>query len=150
MGKALVIYDSLYGNTEKVAKALAKGIEDGGLAVDCVRVDAVGWDRFGEYDLLAVGGPTQNRGASKPMKEFLDRLESAKGLTGKKALAFDTKYKFWGAGSAGAKIEEKLTSLGLTVIEPHASAIVKSKEGPLEEGSEEAFRQLGRKMADRR
>ena len=29
MGKALVVYDSVYGNTEKVARALAKGLEDG-------------------------------------------------------------------------------------------------------------------------
>ncbi len=143
MVKALVVYHSVYGNTEKVAKALAKGLEDGGVAVDCVRVDAVEFDKLSGYDLLVVGGPTQNRGASKPMEGFLERLKSVEGLSGKKAFALDTKYKSWLAGSAGEKIEGKLKSLGLTIIKPHASAIVKGMKGPLEEGAEETFKQLG-------
>jgi flavodoxin len=39
--KALVIYDSLYGNTEKVAGALASGMRERGVEVDCVRASAV-------------------------------------------------------------------------------------------------------------
>lgn len=146
MGKALVVYHTVYGNTEKVARALAKGLEDGGATVDCVRVDAVEFDKLSAYDLLAVGGPTQNLGASKPMQEFLEQFKNVSGLGGKKAFAFDTKYKSRFAGSAGAKIEGKLKSLGLTIVKPHASAIVKGKEGPLEEGSEETFKQLGSEL----
>lgn len=147
MVKALVVYHTVYGNTEKVARALAKGLEDSGVNVDCVGVDAVGFDRLSGYDLLVVGGPTQNRGASKPMQEFLERLKGVTGLSGKKAFALDTKYKMMFAGSAGEKIEEKLKSLGLTIVKPHASAFVKGKEGPLAEGSEETFRQLGTELA---
>jgi flavodoxin len=147
LSKALVVYHTVYGNTEKVAKALAKGLEDGGVTVDCLRVDAVEFDKLSGYDLLVVGGPTQNRGASKQMQAFLERLKSAAGLTGKKAFALDTKYKSRFAGSAGEKIEEKMKSLGLTIVKPHASAFVKGKEGPLEEGSEEAFKQLGSELA---
>jgi len=57
LGKALVVYDSVYGNTEKVARALAKGSEDGGVDVDCVRVDGVKFDELSGYDLLVVGSP---------------------------------------------------------------------------------------------
>ncbi len=147
MGKALVVYHTVYGNTEKVAKALAKGLENGGVDVDCVRVDAVEFDKLSGYDLLVVGGPTHNLGASKPIQEFLERFKSVSGLGGKKAFAFDTKYKSMFAGSAGAKIEGKLKSLGLMIVKPHASAIVKGKEGPLEEGAEETFKQLGSELA---
>lgn len=147
MGKALVVYHSVYGNTEKIAKALANGLEDGGLAVDCVRIDAIEFEKLSSYDLLLFGGPTHNMGASKPMQEFLERLKGVEGLGGKKAFAFDTKYKSMFAGSAGAKIEGKLKSLGLSVVKPHASAIVKGKEGPLDGDAEEMFKQLGAELA---
>jgi len=147
LGKALVVYHSVYGNTEKVARALAKGLEESGVDVNCVPIDAVELDKLSGYDLLIVGGPTQNLGASKPMQAFLERLKNVAGLSGKKAFALDTKYKSRFAGSAGAKIEGKLKDLGMTIIKPHASAFVKGKEGPLEEGSEATFQQLGAELA---
>jgi flavorubredoxin len=138
----------MYGNTEKVGKALAKGLEEGGVDVDVVKVDAVKFDGMGGVDLLCVGGPTHAWSASKPVKEFLDKLKSVEGLAGKKGFAFDTKMsKSWLAGSAGGKIEGKLKGLGLTIVKPHASAVVKGREGPLEEGAEETFKQLGAELA---
>ena len=100
MSKALVVYHTVYGNTEKVAKALEKGLEGSGVDVNCVPIDAVELDKLSGYDLLVVGGPTQNLGASKPMQAFLERLKSVTGLSGKKAFALDTKYKSRFAGSA--------------------------------------------------
>jgi flavodoxin len=148
LGKALVVYDSVYGNTEKVARALAKGLEDGGVDVECVRVDAVKLDELSKYDLLVVGGPVHAWSVSKPIKAFLERLKSVEGLSGKKAFALDTKMSRGRlAGSAGGKIEGKLKSLGLTIVKPHASAVVKGREGPLEEGAEETFKQLGAELA---
>jgi flavorubredoxin len=137
----------MFGNTEKVAKALAKGLEESGVNVDCVRVDAAKFDELSGYDLLVVGSPVHAWSVSKPIKEFLERLKGVEGLSGKKAFAFDTKMRNRLAGSAGGKIEGKLKSLGLTIIKPHASAVVKGREGPLEEGAEETFRQLGAELA---
>ena len=79
MVKALVVYDSLYGNTEKIARALEKGLGDGGLAVDCVRVDTIELQKLSSYDLLVFGGPTHSMGASKPMQAFLERLKGKEG-----------------------------------------------------------------------
>jgi flavorubredoxin len=146
MVKALVVYDSVYGNTEKLAKALASGLETGGAQVDCVKVDEVQVDKIGEIDLLAVGGPVHAFGVSKPIKEFLERLKSAEGLSGKKGFAFDTKIKGWWTGSAGGKIERKLKDLGLTIVKPSVSAIVKGRKGPLEEDAEETFKQIGAEL----
>jgi len=145
--KALVVYDSVYGNTEKIAKALAAGLESGGVDVDVVKVDAVKFDELGEVDLLCVGSPVHAWDASKPVKEFLERLKSVDGLSGKKAFAFDTKMKSRLAGSAGGKIERKLKDLGLTIAKPSESAIVKGREGPLEESAEGAFKQIGAELA---
>jgi flavorubredoxin len=148
LGKALVVYDSVFGNTEKVARALARGLEDGGVGVECVRVDAVKFDELSGNDLLVIGGPVHGWNVSKPIKEFLERLKSMEGLSGKKAFAFDTKMgRSMLAGDAGGKIERKLKSLGLKIIKAHASAVVKGRQGPLEEGSEETFKQLGTELA---
>jgi len=144
--KALVVYDSVYGNTEKVAKALSAGLESGGVDVDIVKVDAVKFDKLGDIDLLCVGSPVHGWNASKPVKELLERLKSVEGLSGKKAFAFDTKMKSGLAGSARGKIERKLKDLGLTIAKPSKSAIVKGREGPLEE-SAEAFKQIGAELA---
>jgi flavorubredoxin len=145
--KALVVYDSMYGNTEKVAKALAAGLENGGVDVDVVKVDAVRFDELGRVDLLCVGSPVHGWSASKPVKIFLENLKSVEGLAGKKAFAFDTKMKSKLAGSAGGKIERKLKDLGLTIAKHSESAIVKGSEGPLEESAEGTFKQIGGELA---
>ena len=147
MVKALVVYDSVYGNTEKIAKALAAGLESGGVDVDVVKVDAVKFDELGEVDLLCVGSPTQAWNASKPMKDFLERLKGIESLRGKKAFAFDTKIKSRLSGDAGQKIEKKLEEAGLTIARHSESAVVKGREGPLEENAEETFKQIGQDLA---
>jgi flavodoxin len=145
--KALVVYDSVYGNTEKVAKALAAGLESGGVEVNVVKVDAVKFDELRGVDLLCVGSPVHGWNASKPMQEFLERLKSVEDLTGKKTFAFDTKMKSRLAGSAGGKIERKLKDLGMTIAKHSESAIVIGREGPLEQSAEETFKHIGAELA---
>jgi flavodoxin len=147
VAKALVVYDSMFGNTEKVAKALAAGLGSGEVDVGVVKVDSVKFDELGGVDLLCVGCPVHAWNMSKPMKEFLERLKTVEGLSGKKAFAFDTKAKSRLAGGAGGKIESKLKDLGFTIVRHSESAIVKGREGPLEEGAEERFKQIGAELA---
>jgi flavodoxin len=148
LGKALVVYDSVYGNTEKIAKALAKGLGDSSVDVDTLRVELVRFDELSRYDLLVVGGPVHAWNVTKPIKAFLEHLRTVDGLSGKKAFAFDTKLSRSSlAGSVGGKIEGSLKSLGLTIAKPHVTAVVKGNEGPLEEGAEEAFTQIGSELA---
>lgn len=145
--KALVVYDSVYGNTEKIANALAAGLKSEEVDVEVVKADVVKFDELSGADLLCVGAPVHAWNASKPVKEFLERLKGAEGLTGKKAFAFDTKMKSRLAGSAGDKIERKLKDAGLTIAKHNESAIVQGREGPLEEGAEETFKQIGAELA---
>jgi len=144
--KAIVIYDSKFGNTEKIARALSEGMKKEGLDVDCLRIDNVDPNKLAEYEMLAIGAPTQVLDISKPMKEFLRKLEKLD-LRNKKAFAFDTRLKSRFAGSAAKGIENKLKKLHMTIIKPYASAIVKGTEGPLEEGAEERFTQIGSEIA---
>ena len=80
------------------------------------------------------------------MKAFLKKLEHVD-LRDKKAFAFDTKYASRFAGSAAKGIEKRLKKLRLTVVKPYASAIVTGREGPLQDGMEEKFKQIGSELA---
>jgi flavorubredoxin len=146
MTNALVIYDTKFGNTEKVANALVQGLAAQGIEAESVNVDRVAIDRVSEHDALLIGGPTHRQKMSEPMATFLDRLDKAH-VSGKVGFAFDTKVEHRFAGSAGKRIEKKMKKLGMRVIRPHASAIVVGREGPLTEGTEDTFRQIGEQIA---
>ncbi len=148
MAKAMVVYYSMFGNTEKVANALATGLRSGGIDVEVVKVDAAKFEELTQVDLLCIGSPVQAWSIAKPMKEFLERLKTVEGLKGKKAFAFDTKMSPSRlAGGAAGKIEGKLKDLGFTITKLGESAIVKGREGPLEESAEETFKRIGEEIA---
>ena len=60
--RALVVYESSWGNTKAVAEAVAQGL--GGASV--VEVSEVGEVRWDELDLLVAGGPTHAFSMSRP------------------------------------------------------------------------------------
>jgi flavorubredoxin len=144
--KAAVIYDTKFGNTEKIARALSEGMKREGLVVDCLKTEAADPGKLGEYDVLAFGAPTQAFRISRPMKDLLGKLENVD-LRGKKGFAFETRLKSRFAGSAANGIEKKLKELGVTIIRDCAYAIVRGTEGPLEENAEKRFEQIGSEIA---
>lgn len=145
--KAIVVYDSLYGNTEKVARALAQGLESGEIKTDLIQAGEIDVNRLQDYDLVLVGSPTHAWRPSKLVKEFLGRInESA--LSGKKAFAFDTKLSSRLAGSAAKHIEKALSKQGAEIVRVWMSAIVTGREGPLEEGTEKKFKDIGFEIAE--
>jgi flavodoxin len=133
--KAIVIYDTRFGNTKKVAEALTRGIQKHNIEVKCVSVKDVELDKLG-YDLIAIGAPTHFMTASKSMKEFLLRLEdSYNNFAVTHGFAFDTRYDSFFAGSSAKYIEKKLEKIGLQIIRPHSSAIVREvKQKVIEKG----------------
>jgi flavorubredoxin len=148
MKKAIVIYDTQFGNTEKIAMALTSGMSKQGISVDCVNVEDVRIDVLTEYDLLAIGGPTHGFGMSGPMKTFMKKLDHVD-LKDKKAFAFDTKNRSRLWGSAAKGIEKRLKKLGLNIVLSYASAIVKGLKGPLQDEMEDKFQQIGTELASK-
>ena len=146
MKKAIVIYDTKFGNTEKIAKSLASGMNEQGIEVDCVKVEDVQVDKLTEYDLLAISGPTHGFGMSKPIKAFIVKLEHVDPRD-KKFFAFDTKNRgrIWGSAAKG--IEKRLKGIGMNIVKPCASAIVMGLKGPLQDGVEGKFKQIGSELA---
>ena len=147
--RACVIFDTRYGNTEKIAKSFETGLKEAGIQTVCVNAKDVVVDSLKQCDLICGGAPTEWLTASKPMKEFLGKLKSVD-LYGKYGFAFDTKLDAPLSGSAAKFIEKELKNLGLQVIAPRESAIVLSlKErgaitgARLKEGEEKRFEQVG-------
>ncbi|MCP8316252.1 MAG: FprA family A-type flavoprotein [archaeon] len=125
--RAIVVFDTLYGNTEKIARALAKGIQAADIRTECLNIRDTQIKNLSQYDLIVIGGPTQYRTASKPMQDFLESLRKVN-LSGKYAFTFDTRRDFFLAGSAAKFIEKKLRVLGLKIVKPYSSATVLSPE----------------------
>jgi flavorubredoxin len=152
--KAIIMFDTRYGNTEKIAKSLERGLNQTGIETVCVNTRDVTVDLLKQYDMIGVGAPTQFMTASRPMKKFLGKLKSMN-LFGKYGFAFDTKFDSRMSGSAAKFIEEKLKNLGLEIIAPRESAIVfgmNEKEGGaiLKEGEETRFEQIGLRIGTRK
>ena len=147
--RACVIFDTRYGNTEKIAKSFETGLKQAGVLTVCANAKDVTVDSLKQYDLICIGAPTEAFSASRPMKEFLAKLKGID-LSGKCGFAFHTKMGFRFSGSAAKFIEKELNNLGLEVIAPHESAIVFTlKErgaitgARLKEGEEKRFEQIG-------
>jgi flavorubredoxin len=140
---AIVIFDTKFGNTEKIAKSIVTGLERAGVAAKCVSVSDAQPEALKDYNLIVVGAPTQAFTASKPMKEFIDRLERVGGLTGKKFYAFDTKLPSRFSGSAAKYIESKLEHIGLQSARARSSAIGRGSVFKLDDGEEKRFESIG-------
>ena len=129
--KTLVVYDSLYGNTARVAEAIGAAARG---ESEVLRVGEAKPSELGSFDLVIVGAPTQGGRATDAMRAFLSRVPA---LDGVKVAAFDTRLRArWVKvfGYAAGKIAESLKSLGATLVAEPEGFIVEGKEGPLAEG----------------
>ena len=63
--RALVVYESMFGNTRTIAEAIAEGL-GGDPGAQVLGVGDAGPSALEHADLLVVGGPTHARGMSRP------------------------------------------------------------------------------------
>ena len=154
--RVLVIYDTRYGNTWKVAAALTEGLGSvAGVEAACRPLDQVRSDDLEVAECIIIGGPTEFFSTSHHMKEFFRRI-SGYDLHRKYGFAFDTHARGRLAGSAATSIERQMKTLGMAMLEPHQSAFTLDPTGgrvggnrgrpSLEAGSEEHFRSIGAEL----
>jgi flavodoxin len=127
----LIIYDSLYGNTELLARAIGEAVT-GDLEV--ARVGDINLSGLGSFGLVIVGSPTQGGRPTQAMQEYLNRLPS---LGGAKVAAFDTRLtNRWVRvfGFAADKIAASLAARDGTLVAEAEGFFVKRKRGPLAKG----------------
>jgi len=131
--KALIVYDSLYGNTEKIAQAIGGGI---GGEVKVVKVGEANPEELDSYDLLIVGSPTQGGRHTVATREFLGKIP-ADALKDKRVASFDTRGKTWVVkifGWAATRIADSLKEKGGNLVAPGEGFFVKATKGPLLDG----------------
>jgi len=174
--RAVIIYESMFGNTHAIAVAIGKGIGQGlGPVVNVVVVPVVEADRerLGEADLLVVGGPTHFHGmsrtrtrkwaaatAQKPKKDLvLDRDAQGPGVRDwlrspghghTKFAAFDTRFEGPAVlrGRASSPISRKLRKHGFEMVSKPESFFV-TLENHLEPGEESRAQEWGKRLATR-
>ncbi len=146
--KALVIYGTRYGNTQKIAEAVGEGLRSE-FFVEVLPVDGVTPAQVTAADLLVIGGPTEAHGMTQGLKSFVDGMSFA--LDGKPVAAFDTRIGVARifSGSAATGIEAHLRRAGAKVIADEGSFIVKGKQPELEAGELDRAQAWGKDLAVR-
>jgi flavodoxin len=148
-----IVYESMYGNTAAIARAIAEGIRAGGAEFSIAGVNEVTPEDAVANDLLVVGGPTHAHGMSRGttrktaiedakrtyeeptmgpgLREWIDSLSG----DGHAAVAFDTRIDapvaFTGAASKG--IAKRLTGQGFHLAVDRESFLV-TKQNQLVDG----------------
>jgi flavodoxin len=143
--KAMVVYDSAYGNTGQVAEAIGKALGPQE-AVTIVRVGDVNPEHLAGVTLLIVGSPTQKFRPTGATTRFLKSIPK-NGLKGVKVAAFDTRFTVSEIekvrilaffvrifGYAAKPIADRLESAGGELVIPPEGFYVGDTEGPLLEG----------------
>ena len=127
---SVVIYGSHFGNTRKVAEAIAAELQSRG-PVRILGADDAPASLPEKTDLLVIGGPIEAFRMTAPVARLLARLEPAT-VHGVAAAAFDTRVRphWWLPGSAGGGIAKRLRQLGARLIAPPEAFIV---EGSINE-----------------
>jgi flavodoxin I len=147
--KTLVIYDSLYGNTEQIAKAIGGGIGGEVKVVKVGEADAAG---AGDYDLIIIGSPTQGGRYTKNMQAFLDGVP-ADAFKNKKAATFDTRAKTkWVKifGYAAPRLADALKKKGADLLAPGEAFFVTATKGPLVDGELERAAAWAKALAEKK
>ena len=168
--KAVVVYESIFGNTEQVARAIAEELDESFevWAVDVLEAD---YGMPDQVDLLVVGGPTHMFGMSRGMSRGIARrnvegVDEAK-LTfgvrewlrklpkgnGRAAIAFDTSIPKTGrmpTGGAARGIASQMKRKGYKLVaEPESFHVEDGYESPLMAGELERARTWAKEIVER-
>lgn len=171
--RAVVVYESLFGNTRLVAEAIAEGIGAApGAIVACLHVPDAGAQAASDVDLLVVGGPTHMRGMTSHLSRSMglrgereratnegtdfhpedgaegpgvrDWLHSLPSASGTAwAAAFDTRVAARMAGGAANGIAKQLRRRGYRLLVEPEGFMITDTEGPLADSELERARSWG-------
>jgi flavorubredoxin len=160
--KAVVIYESLWGNTAAIARAIAEGL---GPDAEAVTTDAAPAETIADADLIVAGAPVlgfalptdqvrdslvrSEAGAPTPpdlshpsLRSWLESLPRGHG----QAAAFETRI-WWSPRGATGDIEHGLERAGYRCAAKAQKFVVTGKYGPLRDGEMERARRWGEELA---
>ncbi len=142
--QALIVFDSFFGNTEQIARAICATLAGDG-EVACVRVGEVAPEQLAGVKVLIVGSPTRGFRPTPAIGAFIDGIPEG-GLAGVEVAAFDTRItpedvnniiytplaKMF--GYAAKPMADKLAHKGGHIAAPPEGFLVAGEQGPLKEG----------------
>ncbi len=134
--KVLVVYDSVYGNTEQIARAIGGAITND---VKVLHAREAEPSELQGIDLLIAGAPTQGGRPTQAMQDFLKRV-SKSDIKDLKIATFDTRIsaKWVGIfGYAAGRIARNLKKKGGVLLLNPEPFFVEGTQGPLKEGEPE-------------
>jgi hypothetical protein len=159
--KAVVVYESLWGNTAAIARAIAEGIGPEARALTTTEATP---EAIAGTDLIVAGAPliafrlptekmreslrANKAGQPAPdlsnpsMRSWLATLPAGHG----RSSAFETRFR-WSPGSAASAIVRGLARAGYRQVAKANRFIVKGTYGPLRDGEIERARQWGAELA---
>lgn len=155
--KALVVFESFFGNTEKIANAVAGGLAARG-EVTVRKVADLRPEELKTFDLVVVGSPTRGFQPSDGTKALLKALPAGT-LQGVKVAAFDTRMDVKEVNNAFLTFMEKifgyaaepigraLVKAGGTLVGKPQGYFVHGSEGPLWDGELERAAAWGEQLA---
>jgi flavodoxin I len=144
--KIVVVYDSVFGNTEQVARRIAEALPG---TVKLVKVAGASPQELNGADMLVVGSPTVGGRATKPMQEFLERIPKSIAERVRFAV-FDTRISMKFAqvfGYAAPRMADVLVQKGSALKQPPEGFIVKGRSGPLDDGELERAAAWGKTLS---
>jgi flavodoxin short chain len=115
MGKVAIIYWSGTGNTEAMAKAIEKGLKEGGAETSLLPVDKAGAGDVEAHDSLAFGCPSMGTEVLEE-SEFEPFFASVEGKLGGKKVALFGSYG-WGDGEWMRDWQKRVQDAGANVFE---------------------------------
>ena len=163
--RTLVIYESMFGNSEKVARAIAGGLQEYGEVTLRDVTKATPGEIADDVDLLVAGGPTHAFSMSRPgtredairqgarqglatlgLREWLDGVVSD--LRGLPFATFDTRVSRVRRlpGSAARSTARHLRRHGGGMVAPSASFFVADVAGPLDADELDRARAWGERV----
>ena len=134
--KSLIVYDSTYGNTEKIARAIGAALTGD---VKVQKAGEVNIAELASYDLLVIGSPTYGGRPMPTVADFLGKIPDD-AVKGKNVAAFDTRIPTKFAklfGYAADRIAKSLKDKGANLMVPAEGFFVNGKSGPLKDGEEQ-------------
>lgn len=158
--KAVVVYESLWGNTAAIARAIAEGIGPGARAVP---TDEATSALLADADLVVAGAPViafrlptdemlasaRNDPGAPPadvghpsMRAWLATLPQGHG----RSAAFETRI-WWSPGGSVGTIGRELERAGYPPVAKPQKFIVRGRYGPLRDGEVDRARQWGAELA---
>lgn len=164
----MVIYESMFGDNQQVARAIAAGMSEEGLAAEAIEVGVAPTTVPADVDVLVVGAPnhawslprssTRSEAATKTDAPLVSQgigvrewLEEATLPAGVRTVAYDTRGSHPKAvvklDHASTSIEKALAKLRGTRLAPAEHFLVVDMTGPLEPGEVERAHAWGALLA---